>query len=118
MNFKMPHRDGRPSGIAFIEYSKPAEAKKAIDNENQAEFEGRNLKVNLSSDKPTGRDFGGNRGGAGGESQGESTTIFVGNLSFKSNQQSLGNFFSECGEVTDVRIALGDDGKMKGYAHV
>jgi len=75
----MPQKDGRPSGIAFIEFSKPSEAKKAMEAENGNDLDGRSLKVNFSGDKPTGRDFGG-AGGAGG---GESTTIFVGNLGFR-----------------------------------
>lgn len=118
VNFKMPQKEGRPSGIAFIEYSKAAEAKKAIDQENQAEFDGRNLKVNLSGDKPAPRgEYGAPRGGAGGEG-GDSTTLFVGNLGFRTTQQSLGEYFSSCGDVKDVRIAMGEDGKPKGFAHI
>ena len=76
----MPQKEGRPSGIAFIEFSKPSEAKKAMEAENGADLDGRALKVNYSGDKPTGRDFGGRPGSEGG---GESTTIFVGNLGFR-----------------------------------
>lgn len=108
---------GKPSGIAFIEYSKPAEARKAIEAENQADLDGRNLKVNLSSEKPAGRDFGGNNRGSGGDS-GESTTLFVGNLGFRTTQNGLRDFFSSCGDVKDVRIAMGEDGRPKGFAHV
>lgn len=71
----------------------------------------------MSSEKPTGRDFGGNNRGSGGDS-GESTTLFVGNLGFRTTQNGLRDFFSQCGEVKDIRIAMGEDGRPKGFAHV
>jgi len=79
-NFKMPQKNGRPGGIAFIEFAKPADAKKAMDAENGADLDGRSLKVNYSNDKPAGRDAGGSR--PGGDAGGESNTLFVGNLGF------------------------------------
>ena len=51
-NFKMPMKNGRPSGVAFVEYSTVKEAQKAIANENGVEFDGRTLKVYLSSGGP------------------------------------------------------------------
>ena len=45
-------------------------------------------------------------------------SIFVGNMSFKSNEKSLRKFFEDCGEVTDVRIAKNPDGKLKGFCHI
>lgn len=71
----------------------------------------------MSSEKPAGRDFGSNNRGSGGDS-GESTTLFVGNLGFRTTQNGLRDFFSSCGEVKDVRIAMGEDGRPKGFAHV
>jgi nucleolin len=112
----MPQRDGRPTGIAFIEFATPAEAKKAIDNENGAEFDGRNLKVNFSGDKPAPREYGSQ--GANSGAAGEATTLFVGNLGFRTTEDGLAHFFSECGEVKAVRIAMGEDGRPKGFAHV
>jgi nucleolin len=122
VNFKRPQRDGRPQGIAFIEYAKAADAKKAIDAENGVEFDGRTLKVNYSGDKPPARDFGAARGGDAAGAKGgdvsDSTTLFVGNLGFKTTQAGLKDFFSSCGEVKDVRIPMGDDGRPKGFAHI
>ena len=112
----MPQRDGRPTGIAFIEFATPAEAKKAIDLENGAEFDGRNLKVNFSGDKPAPREYGGQSNGGG--DGGEATTLFCGNLGFRTTEDGLAHFFAECGEVKAVRIAMGEDGRPKGFAHV
>lgn len=115
VNLKVPSFQGRPKGIAFIEFSKAAEAKKAIDAENGNDFDGRNLKVNLSGDKPAGRDFG---GASNGGSSGESSTLFVGNLGFRTTPDSLRQFFSEAGSVKDVRIAMNEENRPKGFAHV
>lgn len=40
-------------------------------------------------------------------------TIFVGNLSFKTDENSLRNFFSSCGEVLGVRVKKDDEGNVK-----
>jgi len=45
-------------------------------------------------------------------------TLFVGNLSFSIDADSIVEFFEDAGEVVDVRLATRDDGKYKGYGHV
>jgi len=83
------------------------------------------VQVTFSDEKPerTGGNNNNNQGYQGGQSQksnyqGEKFTIFVGNLSFKSNENSVKKFFSSCGNVVDCRIAKNEEGKMKGFAHV
>jgi nucleolin len=44
--------------------------------------------------------------------------VFVGNLSFYTTNESLGAVFAELGNVTDVRIALDQDGNSRGFGHV
>lgn len=39
-------------------------------------------------------------------------------MSFKTDQNALRNFFSKAGNVKDVRIALNEEGRPKGFAHV
>ena len=131
---------GKPRGIAFVEFSSRAEAKKAIAN--PGECEGRTIECSFSGQKPTGdRDFGnkggnfgnnnrgsygnnnGNSGGYGGNSGGNSSsrsehTVFVGNLGFKTNENSIRKFFSSVGNVLSVRIAKSEDGRSKGFCHV
>ncbi|KAJ3383898.1 hypothetical protein HDU84_003301 [Entophlyctis sp. JEL0112] len=48
----------------------------------------------------------------------ESTTCFVGNLSFNADEDMVKEHFAECGEVVGVRIVLGPDGRKKGYGYV
>jgi RNA recognition motif-containing protein len=85
---------GKSKGCAFVAFASASSAQKALDGENGNSLEGRELKVNFSSG-------GGNKGGdqqrsfsqgpRGGQSggDGESTTIFVGNLGFKTQQHTL-----------------------------
>ena len=73
------------------------------------EIEGREISLDFSGGKPAvsnDRNGGGQRsfGGAPGAG-GPSTTLFVGNLSFKTQENNLRRFFADCGEVKDIRVA-------------
>jgi len=58
------------------------------------------------------------QGGRSYGSRDEGSTVFVGNVSFQTNKDSVWQFFESCGEVVDVRIATHPDGSMRGFAHV
>ncbi|CAI9096965.1 OLC1v1033239C3 [Oldenlandia corymbosa var. corymbosa] len=47
-----------------------------------------------------------------------SKTLFVGNLSFNVQKSDVEDFFKNCGEVVDVRLATNQDGAFKGFGHV
>jgi len=76
---------------------------------NGSQHMGRTVRINMSSDKPT-----------GGERapKDNSTTIFVGSLSYNSTEDTIKEFFAACGEIKAVRIGMDQDGNMKGFAHV
>lgn len=78
------------------------------------------MRINFSGGKPGGPGGAGGFGGRGAPSGGDgtSTTLFVGNISFQTTQQSLEKHFSKCGPIKAVRVAMGDDGRVKGFAHV
>ncbi len=79
--------DGKPKGVAFIEFATHAEAKKAIAGEHGKNFEGRDLKVNFASEKPQGNgNFGDNK--RGGDDK-NCTTVFIGNLSFNITKEAI-----------------------------
>lgn len=68
------------------------------------------MEVRFASDpKPQGR---------GDQKTGGGNTVFVGGLSYQSTQDSLEEFFKECGKITNVRIAMNEDGKPRGFAHI
>ena len=55
---------GQSKGFGFVEMENAADAAKAIQQFNETELKGRNIKVNEA--KPRESSFGGNRGGGGG----------------------------------------------------
>ena len=49
---------------------------------------------------------------------GESSTLFVGNLSFKVGEDELYEFFSSAGHTPEsVRLIMNQEGRPKGYVH-
>lgn len=68
-----------------------------------------------------GVELAGNKPGPGGSTSaapGESSCLFCGNMSFYSTEDTIRDFFSQAGTVSAVRVALGDDGRAKGFCHV
>lgn len=108
---KLLMSNGRSRGIAFVEYESADQAQAAVDNENGNTHAGRAIAVEVSGNKP---------GPAGPTSAapGESNCIFCGNMSFYTTEDTMREFFSQAGNVTAVRIAMGDDGRAKGFCHV
>jgi nucleolin len=49
----------------------------------------------------------------------EKFTVFVGNLGFKTSENTIKTFFDECGNVIAVRIAKDrETGRSRGFCHV
>lgn len=97
-------------GKAFVEYGTHEEANAALTATNETTLDGRQIWVEFS-----GNPAGGYKPGA---NAGEATTLFVGNISFKSDEGALTNFFATAGTVVQVRVPYHDDGNPKGFAHV
>jgi len=98
-------------GKAFIEYDNHASARKAQQGTNEQTLDGRTIWVEFS-----GQAAGGYKPqGEGGE---DVTTVFVGNLGFRTEQWAIEEFFKGCGTINGVRIALGEDERPRGFAHV
>lgn len=53
---------GRSRGFGFVTFANDADAQNAIDNLHEREFEGRTIKVDRASERPSGNS-GGARGG-------------------------------------------------------
>mmetsp|Transcript_13139 Transcript_13139/g.22209 ORF Transcript_13139/g.22209 Transcript_13139/m.22209 type:complete len:196 (-) Transcript_13139:407-994(-) len=83
-----------------------------MENLNGQPLDGREIRVEYSGPGPAG-----GPGGAGAGT-GEANTVFVGNLGFRTEEWSIREFFSGCGDITSVRIAMGEDGRARGFAHV
>lgn len=103
---QLTKRNGRPSGNGFVKFEKAEAAAKAVAESGQY-LQNRSIKVHYASDNPATKE----------PPQG-STTVFVGGLSYNSTQETVSQFFSECGNVIRVRIATDPSGTPKGFAHV
>jgi len=96
--------------MGFVKFVDQAGVNKALAM-NGTQHMGRSLRINLSSDKPTTT--------GGGAPRGDSAnTIFVGSISYNSTEESIRAYFSTCGEIKGVRVALDAEGNMRGFAHV
>ena len=113
VSVKLIERGGRPAGRGFVAFKTEAEAIKALEANDQ-DFLGRKLLVRKASDPIPVRE-GGDKSGS---SAADGTKIFVGGLSYTSTEQSVKAFFTKCGDIKEVRVAMGQDGKPRGFCFV
>lgn len=87
---------------------------------NGSDLDGRALRVDLSINKETairnrGAPTGGNNARNAGTNE-VTATVFVGNMSWNTNEDTLRSFFGEFGDILSVRIPTDKEtGKVKGY---
>jgi len=55
---------------------------------------------------------------ANGGADSDVKTIHIAGLSWSATEDAVREHFSECGEITNVRLPLRDDGKLKGFGFV
>eukprot|EP00804_Cyclotella_cryptica_P022884 CCRYP_005095-RA/>CCRYP_005095-RA protein AED:0.12 eAED:0.12 QI:177/1/1/1/1/1/3/279/480 len=104
--------DGRSSGTAIIDFTTAEAAASAIE-QNGADFNGRWLSIKYSSSKPiiAPREASQKEPGC--------TTVFVGNLSFQIDEDTLREAFQSCGEIASIRFAEDrESGAFKGFGHI
>jgi nucleolin len=97
-------------GKAFVEFETHEAAATALAKTNGQSLDGTAIWVEFS-----GQAAGGYKP-AGGD--GAVTTLFVGNLSFQTSKESIEHFFGQVAAVKDVRIAIGEDERPRGFGHV
>merc|ERR1712151_845271 len=90
--------DGRSSGTAIINFKTKQGCETCLEL-NGLDFNGRWLNIKYSTPKPiwSPREPSQKADGC--------TTVFVGNLSFQIDEDTLREAFGECGEITQVRFA-------------
>lgn len=121
-------RNGRSKGCGFIEFENEDTAQKVLQlNDDELELDGRKIGISPAEDKKdrhTHRERSRDKERDNDRynrryNQIEKTKIvFVGNLSFDSTQQTIEEFFADCGSIESIRIAMDNDGKMKGFCHI
>jgi nucleolin len=106
--------DGRASGTAFVTFDDEAGATKALEHDN-ATFGERWLRIVMASEKPAARSY-----AADPSTKPEGcNTIFIGNLSWNIEEESVREAFAECGAINTVRFATDrETGEFRGFGHV
>ncbi|XP_056894208.1 nucleolin isoform X5 [Takifugu flavidus] len=107
-SIRIPQRDGRPKGFAFVEFETVADATDALENFNNTDIEGRSIRLEYSQN--SGRGDGG-RGNAG-----PTKTLFVKGLSEDTTDHSLKEAFD--GAVAARIVTDKDTGSSKGFGFV
>jgi len=106
-------RDGKPRGFAHIDFQTGEGAQEALKL-TESELDGRTIRCEITESKRQ-SNHGGNAPSTSNEG---SSTVFVGNMSFKSNEDSLRSFFDQYGSIQQIRIPTQEDGRLKGFAYV
>lgn len=118
----LEHRDtGKFKGAGFITFSTPEGAANAVAMNGQ-DVMGRPIKVDFSNGKPAGA-----KGGKPGKNEVRPmqpkpdgcNTLFCGNLSFDVNDDLMREFFSDCGEINQIRwLTDRETGDFRGCGFV
>ncbi|KAL5716962.1 hypothetical protein ACHQM5_010061 [Ranunculus cassubicifolius] len=119
---------GRSRGFGFVTMSTVQEVEAAEQQFNGYELEGRPLRVNSGPPPPkdensfrtprTGGFEGAGRGGGGGGYD-NPNRVYVGNLSWAVDNQSLENLFSEQGKVMEAKVVFDrETGRSRGFGFV
>ena len=107
---------GRPKGFGYVDFETPEQAQKALELKD-TEVDGRPINVDLAQQRAPGESPRQDRATRFGDKISDpSATLFVGNLSFNSSQDSLYELFGQTGEIVSVRVPTDKEtGQVKGY---
>jgi nucleolin len=119
---QMDRNTGKSRGFAYVEFADPASVEKALKLSGK-EIDSRPINVdrstnNKSSSRP-GNPNEARRAAFGDKTSPPSSVLFVGNLSWDANEDSLWDVFAEYGDVKSVRVPTDrESGKIKGFGYV
>lgn len=117
----MDRNTQRPRGFGFVTFSTRDAAEKAISKMDQAQVDGRTLRVNESRPKGQGpgRGFGAGAGGGFNAAGADEVKLYVGNLSFDTPEEAVRRLFEQHGAVTDCFCPTDrDTGRPRGFAFI
>lgn len=115
------HQNNRSKGFGFVDFSTPDEAAKAVAELNGKEIDGRAVKVDIAAGRDdSNKQKTDRRANAFGDKESEpADTLFVGNLPFSANEDSVYELFAQHGDVQSVRLPTDrETGAPKGFGYV
>lgn len=116
----LPFTGGQPSGMAFI-YFEDDEGVAAALMLSGSQFQGRKIKVRSATrTQENKQQYAVVSKSKGTKKRGkdEDTTVFVGGLSYDTEEQVVKSHFSECGEIKSVRMVRNSERMFKGIAFI
>ncbi|XP_054645153.1 nucleolin [Dunckerocampus dactyliophorus] len=109
VSIRVPQRDGRPKGFAFVEFESMEDCKEAMDYMNNTEIEGRMIRLEFSQSRD-------NRAEGGRGNSGPTKTLFVKGLSEDTTDETLKDAFD--GAVGARIVTDRETGSSKGFGFV
>lgn len=112
---------GRSKGYGYVDFENKELAEKAVAEMNGKEVDGREINVDMSNyKKPTPGERSNDRAKTFRDQKSDpSDTLFIGNLSFDSNRDSVTEFFSQQGTILGVRLPTHPETEQpKGFGYV
>lgn len=118
---------GRSKGYGYVEFKDVSSGITALEAKNGADLDGRNIRIDFSTPRPPRNDAGGtpqqrsfDRAKQFGDSTSQpSTTLFVGNIAFSADEDTVTEAFQEFGTIKSVRMPTDrDTGDPKGFGYV
>lgn len=116
------HGTDRLRGFGFVTIDGRTNAEEAINKLDSTELDNRTIRVNESRPKgegPGGRGGGAARGGPFNAEGNKDVKMYVGNLSFDTNEDAVRGVFEKLGPVTDCFLPTDrSTGRVRGFAFV
>jgi len=119
------HADtGRSKGFAYVEFSSVEEATAALEAKQGAEIDGRAINIDFGKPRPDrsyNNDQVQSRASKFGDRQPNepTATLWVGNISFDADQDTISQAFGEYGQLNGVRLPTDPEtGAPKGFGYV
>lgn len=116
----MERSTGKSRGYGYVDFDSKSAAEKALQEYQGKELDGRPINLDMSTGKPHASNPKTDRAKQFGDvPSAPSDTLFVGNLSFNAERDSLFNTFGEYGTVVSCRIPTHPDTQQpKGFGYV
>lgn len=112
--------------FGYVEYTNAVDAAKAFEAKRDTEIDGRKINLDYATGRPANREQGGFQDRAqararsfGDQASPESDTLFVGNIPFSANEDSLHEVFGQKGSILGIRLPTDpESGRPKGFGYV
>ena len=96
VEIRLVSKDGKSTGIAYIEFKTEADAEKALEEKQGTEIDGQSISLYYTGEKGQSQDH---RGGKNNTWSGESKTLVLSNLSYSATEETLQEVFERAAHI-------------------